>query len=95
MNFELGSRTTHTVTKLVNQIKHYLGILAQANPLKITTDKLAAYNNALQSVFTDIDYVYLQIVKKRIKIYGQIKKPFTHPEYSHVGLAMSFCPPHL
>ncbi|MDD5321548.1 MAG: IS1 family transposase [Methylococcales bacterium] len=68
MNFELGSRTTHTATKLVKQIKHYLGILAQANPLKIATNKLAAYNNALQSVFTDIDDVYLQIVKKRIKM---------------------------
>ena len=68
MNFELGSRTTHTATKRVKQIKHYLCILAQANPLKITTDKLAAYKYALQSVFADIDYVYLQIVKKRIKM---------------------------
>jgi len=33
-----------------------------------TTDKLAAYKNALQSVFTDTAYVYLQIVKKRIKM---------------------------
>ena len=68
MNFELGSRTTHTATKRVKQVKHYLCILAQANPLKITTDKLAAYKNALQSVFADTDYVYLQIVKKRIKM---------------------------
>ena len=68
VNFELGSRTTHTATKLVKQIKHYIGILSRINPLKITTDKLAAYKNALQSVFTDIDYVYLQIVKKSVKM---------------------------
>jgi IS1 family transposase len=68
MNFELGSRTTHTATKLVKQIKQYIGILSQVKPLKITTDKLAAYKNALQSVFNDIAYVYLQIVKKRVKM---------------------------
>ena len=68
MNFELGSRTTHTATKLVTRINHYIGKLSRVNPLKVTTDKLAAYKNALQSVFTDIDYVYLQIVKKRVKM---------------------------
>jgi IS1 family transposase len=68
MNFELGSRTTHTATKLVKKITHYIGILSQVNPLKITTDKLAAYKNALQSVFNDLAYVYLQIVKKRVKM---------------------------
>jgi len=41
MNFELGSRTTHTATKLVTKIKHYIGILSPVNLLKITTDKLA------------------------------------------------------
>ena len=68
MNFELGSRTTHTATKLVTCINHYLGKLSRINAVKVTTDKLAAYKNALQSVFTEIDYVYLQIVKKRIKM---------------------------
>ena len=68
MNFELGSRTTHTATKLVTRIKHYIGKLSRINPLKVTTDKLAAYKNALQSVFTNIDYVYLQIVKKKVKM---------------------------
>jgi IS1 family transposase len=68
MNFELGSRTTHTATKLVTKIKHYIGILSPVNLLKITTDKLAAYKNALQSVFNDKAYVYLQIVKKRVKM---------------------------
>jgi len=54
MNFELGSRTTHTATKLVTQIKHHIGKLSRINPLKVTTDKLAAYKNALgnrQEVF--------------------------------------------
>jgi IS1 family transposase len=68
MNFELGSRTTHTATRLVTGIKRYLGKLPGINPLKVTTDKLAAYKNALQTVFRDRDYVYLQIVKKRIKM---------------------------
>jgi len=68
INFELGSRTTHTATKLVTQIKHYMGTLSQVIPLKITTDKLSAYKNALESVFNDINYVYLQIVKKRVKM---------------------------
>ena len=52
----------------MTQIKHHIGKLFRINPLKVTTDKLAAYKNALQSVFTDIDYVYLQIVKKRVKM---------------------------
>lgn len=68
INFELGSRTTHTATKLVTRIKLYLSQLSLGNSIKITTDKLAAYQNALQSVFAGIDFVYLQIVKKRIKM---------------------------
>ena len=68
MNFELGSRTTHTATKLVKRFKDYIGIPPQGTPLKVTTDKLAAYKNALQSVFAGMAYVYLQIVKKRIKM---------------------------
>ena len=35
MNFELGSRTTHTATKLVTQIKHYIGKLSRLNPVKV------------------------------------------------------------
>ena len=49
MNFELGSHTTHTATKRVTQIKRYLGKLSRINPLKVTTDKLAAYKNALSN----------------------------------------------
>jgi IS1 family transposase len=54
MNFELGSRTTHTAARLVKKIKHYIGFWSQVNLLKIATDKLAAYKNALQLVFNDI-----------------------------------------
>ncbi|TAL55119.1 MAG: hypothetical protein EPN89_00665 [Methylovulum sp.] len=68
LNFELGSRTTHTATQRVTRIKDYIGKLSRMMPLKGTTDKLAAYKNALQSVFTGhSDSVYLQIVKKRVK----------------------------
>ncbi len=35
--------------------------------LKVTTDKLAAYKNALANIMGDIQYVYLQIVKRRVK----------------------------
>jgi len=54
INFELGSRTTHTATKLVPQIKHCMATLSQAAPLKVTTDKLAAYKNSLESVFRNL-----------------------------------------
>ena len=36
-----------------------------SNLLKITTDKLAAYKNALLKQMKSVKYVYLQIVKKR------------------------------
>ncbi len=66
VNFELGSRTNHTANRLVKGVKE----LAIWNPqllLKVTTDKLAAYKNALLKQMKSIDYVYLQIVKKRFK----------------------------
>jgi len=67
INFELGSRTTFTATKLVKQINQYFDVRLLVKPLKVTTDKLAAYKNALHSVFSDGTYVYLQIVKQRVK----------------------------
>ena len=67
INFELGNRTTHTATKLVTRIKHYIGKLSRINPLKVTTDKLAAYKNALQSVFTVIDYSNYHYGTNRLK----------------------------
>lgn len=66
VNFELGSRTNQTANRLVKGVKE----LANWNPqllLKVTTDKLAAYQNALLKQMKSIDYVYLQIVKKRFK----------------------------
>jgi IS1 family transposase/transposase-like protein len=66
VNFEVGSRTTHTATKLVTSLKRFLREVSVDKPLKITTDKLAAYKNALQNVLSKTPYVYLQIVKQRI-----------------------------
>lgn len=77
VNFELGSRTTHTATKLVTGIKRFLGEVSPYKPLKITTDKLAAYKNALENVLSKTPYVYLQIVKQRIcKRLVTVKKCF-------------------
>ncbi len=59
VNFELGSRTNHTANRLVKNLK----ALCRWNPghlLKITTDKLAAYKNALFKQMISIDYVYLR-----------------------------------
>lgn len=66
IDFELGSRTNHTASRLVSQVKS-LGNWTDGQVLKITTDKLAAYKNALSKHFVDIPYHYLQIVKKRYK----------------------------
>jgi hypothetical protein len=43
------------------------GNWASNHALKITTDKLAAYKNALLKHFTNVPYHYLQIVKQRFK----------------------------
>ncbi len=59
INVEPGSRTTQSATKWVSGIKKYLKPFSADKPLKISTDKLAAYKNALQSLFTDTPYVYL------------------------------------
>jgi len=66
IGFELGSRTTVTANRLVKQIKRF-GNWLPGGVLKVTTDKLAAYKNALDQQFTEIIYVYLQIVKQRFK----------------------------
>lgn len=66
INFELGSRTNHTANRLVAQVKRF-GDFVSIGVLKITTDKLAAYKNALKKHFVDIKYHYLQIVKRRVK----------------------------
>lgn len=66
INFELGSRTISTANRLVNGLKK-LGKWSNDHILKVTTDKLAAYKNALTNIMGDIPYVYLQIVKRRVK----------------------------
>jgi IS1 family transposase len=66
IGFELGSRTNHTASRLVAPIKRFSDF-ASVGALKITTDKLAAYKNALKKHFVNIKYHYLQIVKQRFK----------------------------
>lgn len=66
IHFELGSRTNHTASRLVAQIKRF-GDLVSVGVLKITTDKLAAYKNTLKKHFVEVKYHYLQIVKQRFK----------------------------
>jgi len=79
INFELGSRTNNTAGRLVSQLKRFYG--QTKNVIKITTDKLAAYKNALKKHFTDIPYHYLQIVKVRFKRrLATVKKNFVKGE---------------
>ena len=61
INFESGSRTLCTADRLVNGLKK-LGKWGNDHILKVTTDKSAAYKNALTNIMSDIPYVYLQIV---------------------------------
>lgn len=64
INFQLGSRTNHNAKKLVTGIKSWLKA-SKDKVLKITTDKLAAYKNAIESVLKDVPHVYMQVVKRR------------------------------
>ena len=66
IGFELGSRSVSTANRMILQVKRF-GNWCREQVVKITTDKLAAYKNALAKHFVDIPYHYLQIVKKRIK----------------------------
>ena len=50
VNFELGSRTTFTATKLVKKINQYFNLSLLKKTLNITTDKLAVYKNSIESV---------------------------------------------
>ena len=52
----------------MKKINQYFNLSLLKKPFKITTDKLAAYKNAIESVLGNSNYVYLQIVKKRIKM---------------------------
>jgi IS1 family transposase len=66
VNFELGSRTCHTAHRLLNNLV-YLMPWGFKNFLLVTTDKLAAYEQAIAKYFDKIHYAYLQIVKQRRK----------------------------
>jgi len=66
ISFQLGSRTTHMAKRLVAEVVR-LGHWEELSVLKVSTDKLAAYKNALEALMKDLPYVYLQIVKKRWK----------------------------
>lgn len=66
ITFELGSRTVWTAIRLLKNIKMLLKV-RDDTIIKITTDKFAAYKNALEKVFNEINYYYLQIVKKRYR----------------------------
>ncbi|WP_202895347.1 IS1 family transposase [Iningainema tapete] len=66
INFELGSRTNHTANRLVKNLKALVK-WDYKQVLKVTTDKLAAYKNALEKQLGEIPYVYLQIVKQRVQ----------------------------
>lgn len=51
---------------MILQVKRF-GNWGREHVVKITTDKLAAYKNAVAKHLVDIPYHYLQIVKRRIK----------------------------
>jgi IS1 family transposase len=84
IGFELGSRTTSTANRLVEQIKRF-GNWTQGVILKITTDKLAAYKNALAKHLAGIPYHYLQIVKQRFK-----RRLITVKKYFVIGSEKDF-----
>ncbi len=76
ITFEFGSRTVWTAVRLLKSIKMLLKI-RDDTVIKVTTDKFAAYKNALEKVFNDITYYYLQIVKRRYrKKFITVKKFF-------------------
>lgn len=66
VNFELGSRTNHTANRLLNRLKEL--VCWERTPLlRVTSDKLAAYKNALANQLACLPYAYLQIVKRRVR----------------------------
>ena len=62
----MGSRTNATADRLVKGVKRF-GKWCDDHVLKVTTDKLAAYKNALAKFMGGVKYCYLQIVKRRVK----------------------------
>lgn len=83
ITFESGSRTVWTAVRMLKSIKMLLNI-RDDTVIKITTDKFAAYKNALDKVFNDITYYYLQIVKRRYrKKIITVKKFFVKGTYEN------------
>lgn len=66
--FRLGKRSEKNAKLLVGSVA-LLGdwTTHPRRVLKITTDKLAAYKNAIEHYFNDLPHVYMQVVKKRYK----------------------------
>ena len=76
IGFACGKRTNATAKRLVEQV-FLLGNWSRRRLLRMSTDKLKAYQNAIEFHFIDLKYVYLQIVKKRVKrILITVKKAF-------------------
>jgi IS1 family transposase len=65
IGFELGKRTTSTAKNLVKQVASFISIKFKGI-IHVTTDKLSAYVVALAIGLRNLEYVYLQIVKKRV-----------------------------
>ncbi len=66
VNFELGSRTSHTAHRLLQNLVALMP-WGFEHFLLVTTDKLAAYEKAIANYFGKVRYAYLQIVKQRRK----------------------------
>ena len=66
VNFELGSRTSHTAHRL---LRNLVALMPHGfdHFLLVTTDKLAAYEKAIADCLQNVRYAYLQIVKQRRK----------------------------
>jgi IS1 family transposase len=84
ITFEFGSRTVWTAIRLLKSIKMLLKI-SDDTVIKITTDKFAAYKNALGKVFYNITYYYLQIAKRRYR-----KKLITVKKFFVKGASENF-----
>ncbi|WP_013334776.1 IS1 family transposase [Gloeothece verrucosa] len=64
VNFELGSRTTHTANRLLKGII-YLKPWGFEKFFSIVTDNLAAYQRAIFFYLRTVQFAYLQIIKQR------------------------------
>jgi len=65
LHFELGSRTKNTANKIVKRCKDMLKLTGRK--IKITTDKLSAYNDAIKQWFKG-HCSYLQMVTELVEV---------------------------